>query len=72
MYRYVAFIHPPKSTDPVSHASPHIFVFVFISFCFCFFLLHKKKIETATTNHFFEAYTGQAVVGECMQTTGNR
>lgn len=46
MYRYVAFIHPPKSTDPVSHASPHIFVFVFISF-FLFVLLHGK-IETAT------------------------
>lgn len=43
MYRYVAFIHPPKSTDPVSHASPHIFVFVFISFFFVFVALHKKN-----------------------------
>lgn len=44
MYRYVAFIQPPKSTDPVSHASLHIFVFVFvfISF-FLFLLLHEKK-----------------------------
>lgn len=46
MYRYIAFIYPPKSTDPVSHAPPHIFVFVFISFCFLFvFVLREKKLK---------------------------
>lgn len=66
MYRYVAFIYPPKSMDPVSYASPHISVLVLFLFLFVFVFVLHGKIETATTNHFFEACTGQAVVGECM------
>lgn len=73
MYRYIAFIHPPKSTDPGFVCISTHFRFRFYFFSFLFLCCVKKEIETATTNHF-EACTGQAVVGEraCIQTTGNR
>lgn len=57
MYRYVAFIHPPKSTDPVSHAYPHISVLVLFLFRFRFYFflfllrcMEKLKQPPPTTS----------------------
>lgn len=53
-------IHGPGFAYISTHfCSCFVFVFSFLFLC-CV----KKEIETATTNYFFEACTGQAVVGE--------